>query len=100
MTPTQNIPKSEVARRIAGATPAIHTDPAKAPKARVSKAPALDNVTSWHHMRDGMGSVIGPRDADGFYPVLCNGGITYEDALATYPNLLRCGPVPATVTVP
>jgi hypothetical protein len=69
-------------------------------RAQVAKAPTLDEVTSWHHHRDGMGSVIGPRGADGLYPVLVNGGVTYEDAVARFgPEVRRCGPVPVTVEV-
>jgi hypothetical protein len=70
------------------------------PRAQVSSAPALDHLTSWHHHRDGMGSVIGPRDPDGLYPILVNGGITYEDAVARFgPEVRRCGPEPITVDI-
>ena len=58
---------------------------------------------SWHHDRDGWGTVLGPQDSDGFYPILVNGGITYDEAVAKFGegNVTRFDqPIPVVIDAP
>jgi hypothetical protein len=60
-------------------------------------------MNSWHHDRDGFGTVLGPADDKmGYtsYPVL-GSGYTYDEAVAKFgPATRHDQPIPVTIDVP